>query len=89
METSTTEKNFEKRQPAVTACCSNTTEENIHTACSVFGKTVAGLGVGVVTGITLVVVAAAAEVAVPAILLLKAFGLTGGALGFVTGIKKD
>ncbi|MEI6209333.1 MAG: hypothetical protein WCP20_21345 [Desulfuromonadales bacterium] len=65
------------------------TEDNIHTACSIFGNTVAGLGVGVVTGITLVVVAASAEVAVPAILLLKAFGLTGGAFGFLKGIKKD
>lgn len=85
----TTENSSEKKQAGGNICCTNTTEENIHTACSVFGKTVAGLGVGVVTGLTLVVVAAAAEVAVPAILLLKAFGLTGGALGFVTGIKKD
>ncbi len=65
------------------------TEENIHTACAILGKTAAGLGVGVVTGIGLVVAAAAAEVAVPAVLVLKAFGLTGGALGFLTGIKKD
>ncbi len=63
--------------------------ENIHTACSVFGKTVTGLGIGVVTGISLVVVAAASEVAVPAILLLKVLGFTGGAFGFVSGIKKD
>ena len=35
------------------------------------------------------VIAAAAEVAVPAILVLKAFGFTGGALGFLKGIKKD
>jgi hypothetical protein len=69
--------------------CACTTEDNIHTACSIFGKTVAGLGVGVVTGIGLVVVAAASEVAIPAILVLKAFGLTGGALGFLKGIKKD
>ncbi len=63
--------------------------ENVHTACSVFGKTVAGLGVGIVTGISLAVVAAASEVAVPAILLLKVLGFTGGAFGFVSGIKKD
>ena len=67
----------------------STTEENIHTAVSIVGKTVAGLGIGVVTAISLVVAAAAAEVAVPAILVLKAFGLTGGALGFLKGIKKD
>lgn len=69
--------------------CSCSTEENIHTACSIFGKTVAGLGVGVVTGISLVVFAAASEVAIPALLVLKAFGLTGGAIGFLKGIKKD
>lgn len=69
--------------------CACSTEENIHTACTVFGTTVAGLGVGVVSAITLVVAAAAAEVAVPAILVLKAFGLTGGALGFLKGIRKD
>ena len=69
--------------------CSCATEEHIHTACSIFGSTVAGLGVGVVTGISLVVIAATAEVAVPALLVLKAFGLTGGAFGFLKGIKKD
>jgi hypothetical protein len=69
--------------------CGCATEDNIHTACSIFGKTVAGLGVGVVSGISLVVLAAAAEVAVPALLVLKAFGLTGGAFGFLKGIKKD
>jgi hypothetical protein len=69
--------------------CACATEENIHTACSIFGNTVAGLGVGVVSGISLVVLAATAEVAVPALLVLKAFGLTGGAFGFLKGIKKD
>lgn len=69
--------------------CACATEENIHTACSLFGKTVAGVGIGVVTGITLVVAATAAEIAVPALLALKALGLTGGALGFLRGIKKD
>jgi len=68
---------------------SRSTEENVHTACSIFGKTVAGLGVGVVSGLSLIVLAGVAEVAVPAILLLKAFGLTGGAFGFVKSIKKD
>lgn len=89
METATSECSTERKQAASYVCSTNTTGENIQTACSVFGKTVAGLGVGVVAGISLVVVAAAAEVAVPAILLLKALGLTGGALGFVSGIKKD
>jgi len=89
METATTESSAESKQIVNSYGCANTAEDNIHTACSVVGKTVAGLGVGVVAGITLVVVAAAAEVAVPALLLLKALGLTGGALGFVTGIKKN
>jgi len=55
----------------------------------IVGKTAAGLGVGIATGIGLVVIAAAAEVAVPALLVLKALGLTGGAFGFLKGIKKD
>ena len=89
MEAATTDNNSERNQtyPKGSVTCSP--GENIHTACSVFGKTVAGLGVGVVAGIGLIVVASAAEVAVPAILLLKAFGLTGGAVGFVKGINKD
>ena len=89
MATETTEISAENKQIVNSYCCANTAADNIHTACSVVGKTAAGLGVGVVAGITMVVVAAAAEVAVPALLLLKALGLTGGALGFVTGIKKN
>ncbi len=88
METSTSENSSEGKK-ADSYIYYNTAQENIHTACSVVGKTVAGLGVGVVAGISLVVAAAAVEVAVPAILVLKALGLTGGALGFVTGIKKE
>jgi hypothetical protein len=92
MDTATAASNSEGKtggSAVLKESCACTTEENIHTACSIFGKTVAGLGVGVVTGISLVVVAAAAEVAVPALLVLKAFGLTGGAFGFLKGIKKD
>jgi hypothetical protein len=89
METSTAMNNLESRRAEIKNGGSCSTEENIHTACSILGKTAAGLGVGIVTGISLVVVAAAAEVAVPALLVLKAFGLTGGAFGFIKGIKKD
>jgi len=92
METSTAACNSESKPAGsqiVKDACACTTEENIHTACNIFGTTVAGLGVGVVAAISLVVFAAAAEVAVPAILVLKAFGLTGGAFGFLKGIKKD
>ena len=70
-------------------CGCSTTSENIHTACSILGNTTAGLGIGVAAALSLVVAAAAAEVAVPAILVLKALGLTGGAIGFLKGIKKD
>ncbi|MEI6212883.1 MAG: hypothetical protein WCP10_02160 [Desulfuromonadales bacterium] len=60
-----------------------------HRAALLVGKTAAGLGVGVVAGIGMVVAASAIEVLVPAFLLLKAFGLTGAAVGFVQGLKKD
>jgi hypothetical protein len=89
METATAASNKTAASNVLRDNCACATEENIHTACSIFGSTVAGLGVGVVSGISLVVLAAAAEVAVPAILVLKAFGLTGGAFGFLKGIKKD
>ncbi len=89
METATTEKSAEAKQIVNHYCRTNTAEDNIHTACSIVGKALAGVGIGVVGGISLVVAAAAADVAVPALLLLKAFGLTGGALGFVKGIKKN
>jgi hypothetical protein len=51
------------------------------------GKTAAGLGVGVSLGVGALLVAAFAEVAIPAILTFKALGLTGGALGFLYGAK--
>lgn len=63
-------------------------ESTVHRAALLAGKTAAGLGIGVVAGIGMVVAASAVEVLVPAFLLLKAFGLTGGAVGFVQGLKK-
>jgi hypothetical protein len=51
------------------------------------GKTAAGLGVGVSLGIGALATAAIAEVAIPAILTFKALGLTGAALGFLSGAK--
>ena len=51
------------------------------------GKTAAGLGVGISLGVGALLVAAIAEVAIPAILTFKALGLTGGALGFLYGAK--
>ncbi len=66
-----------------------TAESTGHRAAMLVGKTAAGLGAGVVAGIGMVVAASAVEVLVPAFLLLKAFGLTGAAVGFVQGLKKD
>jgi len=51
------------------------------------GKTAAGLGLGVSLGVGALLLAAVAEVAIPAILTFKALGLTGGALGFLSGAK--
>jgi len=51
------------------------------------GKTVAGIGVGVSLGIGALLLAAIAEVAIPAILTFKALGLAGGAFGFLHGAK--
>ena len=71
------------------SCCSYVDSETVYRAGSIVGKTAAGLGLGVVAGIGTVIVASAVEVLVPAFLVLKAFGLTGGALGFLQGLKKD
>ncbi len=55
----------------------------------IVGNTVAGIGVGVIAGMGAIVAVTAAEVLVPAALVLKACGVTGGAVGFLRGIKKD
>ena len=59
----------------------------IYKAAMLAGKTAAGLGVGVSLGIGALLLAAFAEVAIPAILTFKALGLTGGAVGFLYGAK--
>lgn len=59
----------------------------VYKAAMLAGKTVAGLGMGVSLGIGALLIAAIAEVAIPAILTFKALGLTGGALGFLYGAK--
>ncbi len=69
--------------------CSFVDADTVYRAGSIVGKTAAGLGLGVVAGIGTVIVASAVEVLVPAFLVLKAFGLTGGALGFLQGLKKS
>ena len=54
----------------------------------VAGTTAVGLGVGVTAGVAALAAAAIAEITIPAILTFKALGLTGGALGFLTGARK-
>ncbi len=51
------------------------------------GKTAVGLGAGLTVGIGALAAAAIGEVAIPAILTFKVLGLTGGALGFLSGAK--
>ena len=59
----------------------------VYKATMLAGKTAAGLGIGVSLGVGALLLAAVAEVAIPAILTFKALGLTGGALGFLFGAK--
>lgn len=58
-----------------------------HKAAVIAGTTVTGLGVGLTLGVGALAAAAVAEIAVPAVLLFKAFGLTCAALGFLKGAK--
>lgn len=60
----------------------------IHRTGVVAAKTAVGVGVGAVAGIGAVVAIAAAEVTLPALVVLKAFGFAGGAIGFLSGLKK-
>jgi len=53
----------------------------------VLGKTAAGVGIGIAAGVGALIAASVAEVVIPAALVMKAFGLTGGAIGFLRGIK--
>jgi hypothetical protein len=51
------------------------------------GKTALGLGVGITVGVGVLAAVAAAEVVIPSVLVFNALGLTGGALGFLSGTK--
>ena len=62
-------------------------EDTVRKIAAVGGKAAVGLGTGVCLGVGALAVAAAAEVAIPAILTFKALALTGGALGLVKGAK--
>lgn len=59
----------------------------LNKAAMIVGTTATGLGVGLTLGVGALVAAAVAEVAIPAVLTFKAFGLTCGALGFLKGAK--
>ena len=74
-----------RKEPARLAC--ETGNDSMYKTGMFVGNTAAGLGLGLVAGIGTVVAAAAVEVAVPVILVLKVFGLTGGAVGFLKGMK--
>jgi len=70
------------------AACGLEKEATMQRAGLVLGNTAAGLGLGVAAGIGTIIVASVAEVVIPAFLIIKALGLTGGAFGFLRGIKK-
>jgi hypothetical protein len=58
-----------------------------HKAAVLAGTTATGLGVGLTLGLGALAAAAVAEVAIPAVLTFKDFGLTCAALGFLKGAK--
>ena len=63
-------------------------EDAVRKLAALGGKAIVGLGTGVCVGVGALGVAAAAEVAIPAILTLHALALAGGALGLVKGAKE-
>jgi len=72
-------KGCEKRENAV---------HNVaHKVAVLAGTTATGLGVGLALGVGALAAAAVAEIAIPAVLTFKAFGLTCTALGFLKGVK--
>jgi hypothetical protein len=54
----------------------------------VAAKTVTGVAVGAAVGIGAVVAITAAEVVLPALLVIKTFAFAGGALGFLKGVSR-
>ena len=67
--------------------CEEKNGDVVYKATMLAGKTAAGLGIGISLGVGALLLAAVAEVAIPAILTFKALGLTGGAVGFLCGAK--
>ena len=78
-----------QKEPVKTPDKSNCGGEksNVRAVSLVVAKTVAGVGVGAVLGLGAVVAIAVAEVALPAIFIMKTFSFAGGALGFLKGVK--
>jgi len=58
-----------------------------HKVALIAGTTATGLGVGLTLGVGALAAAAIAEIAIPAVLTFKAFGLTCAAMGFLKGAK--
>lgn len=76
----------------ITNCTSCEKKENaLHNAAKkvavIAGTTATGLGVGLTLGVGALAAAAVAEIAIPAVLTFKAFGLTCAAMGFLKGAK--
>ncbi|MEI7635809.1 MAG: hypothetical protein WCJ37_00760 [Syntrophus sp. (in: bacteria)] len=65
----------------------NAVQNAAHKVAVLAGTTATGLGVGLTLGVGALAAAAVAEVAIPAVLTFKAFGLTCAALGFLKGAK--
>lgn len=59
----------------------------VHQGVKVISSTVAGVSLGIVSGIAAVTAAAVAEVLLPVGLCLWATGLAGGAIGLLFGTK--
>jgi hypothetical protein len=78
-----------QKEPGKTPDKSNCGAEksNVRAVSLVVAKTVAGVCIGSVVGLGAVVAIAAAEVTLPALLIMKTFGFAGGALGFLKGVK--
>ena len=65
----------------------NAVHDAAHKVAVLAGTTATGLGVGLTLGVGALAAAAVAEIAIPAVLTFKAFGLTCTALGFLKGVK--
>ena len=63
-------------------------KKTINKTSKVVGTTAVGLGLGATAGLATMAAAVTAGIAIPAVLLIETFGLTGAAIGFFKGLKK-